>query len=567
MASVNVFVLTSINICVLVDSLVIGRMLGSEAMAAAGFFSPAATAIGIYSMLVMGTQIVCGNLIGAGLKDQVQRLFFSSFLSIAVPYGIGSAVCVIFRDRLAAMLGAQGPIKDMLSAYILGYMPGVPFMALNALLVALISFNNGMRRSYISAGIMVAGNAAGDILFARAGMFGIGLSSTLSSALALIVLIPAYCRRDKLLRFQASPYDPGLVGRAAVCGLPTLMLTGGLVIKNTLMIRTMGSYYGADGVAVVNVLASVCCLIGILAGGCIIAYSTLASLYFGEEDRSSVLSLFRVALFAGECCCLMAVIAVFLNADLLSGLFFPDGGAAALSLSGQMFRLGFFFFPCNMLLNLLLGTRQAQGKMKLINILTAAETSFIGITVFAAVPLWGSNAAWLANLWVDIACIVIVVAASWILAKRIDFLPDTLLQIPDGFGASREEYREYSVGSLSDTVSVSEAVIRFCRAKGITDRLSLFAGLCVEEMTRNIVTYGFAPDSRSYVDVRVAVRNGLVLRIRDNCPEFDPMQRIRQYEPEIPERNIGIRLVSKLADHMEYYNCAGMNTLIIRFDE
>lgn len=58
-----------------VDSVVTGQFLGTEAMAAIGFFGPVATVIGISYVLIIGIQILCGRHIGAGEGAEVVSLF------------------------------------------------------------------------------------------------------------------------------------------------------------------------------------------------------------------------------------------------------------------------------------------------------------------------------------------------------------------------------------------------------------------------------------------------------------------------------------------------------------
>ena len=56
----------------------------------------------------------------------------------------------------------------------------------------------------------------------------------------------------------------------------------------------------------------------------------------------------------------------------------------------------------------------------------------------------------------------------------------------------------------------------------------------------------------------------LTIRIRDNCPEFDPRKRVEVFDPKSPEKNIGIRLTVGLGRQVDYYNNAGINTLLIK---
>ena len=221
MMIVNMFVMMASSLCCFIDNVIVSRLLGTDALAAMGYFSPVATAVGFYNMIVLGVQVLCGNYIGAGKKDQIHSLFISVFFFLGILSAVFAIVCIGFRDSLAALLGAKGAVHGMLSDYILGYMPGVPAQALCAMLMALVAFNNDMRRSYLSAGAMALGNAAGDLLMAGMGTLGIGLATTFSSLLALIILLPGFCKKDKTLHFTRARLEWKPVRQAAARGIPS----------------------------------------------------------------------------------------------------------------------------------------------------------------------------------------------------------------------------------------------------------------------------------------------------------------------------------------------------------
>ncbi len=562
MMIVNMFVMMASCMCSFIDNIVIGRLLGTEALAAVGFFSPLATAVALYNMLVIGVQVLCGNYIGEGKRDQLDSLFVNVFVFLAFTAAGVSVLAIVFREGLATLLGARGFVHTMLCGYIAGYMPGVPAQALSAMLMALVTYNNDIRRSYFSAAVMAAGNAAGDILLAGTGTFGIGLASTISSILSLCILLPGYCRKDKTLHFKRVPPDWKAIGQAARRGIPFLTFTGGLLVKNSLLNYTLSTWEGTAGVAVANVLASCCNIFGIFTGGFGTAYLALSSLYFGEKDRTSFSGLFRIAIRIGETCIIVIVAAAIACAPFLSDLFFP-AGTPEWEMGRQMFKLGFLFFPFNILLIAQMNSLRAQGRMMLVNIMSAAEVSLVGLTIAFTVPLFGSNAAWLANMWVDLLCILVMLGYSWFTLKRVDLNADTIISLPDNFGASPDEFREYSLKTMEDVSPVSESVITFCSERGINKKPAMYAGVCVEEMAKNIFSHGSRPGKNTYVDVRIVVKDDLTIRIRDNCPEFDPRKRLELYQSRSPEQNFGIRLTAKLAHQIDYYNNAGINTLIM----
>ena len=88
----------------------------------------------------------------------------------------------------------------------------------------------------------------------------------------------------------------------------------------------------------------------------------------------------------------------------------------------------------------------------------------------------------------------------------------------------------------------------------------------MEEMAGNVVSHGFTKDDKEHsVDVRVVHKDGdLILRIKDDCVPFDPGERQSIVESDDVLKNIGIRMVFKLAKDIQYQNILGLNVLTIR---
>jgi hypothetical protein len=56
----------------------------------------------------------------------------------------------------------------------------------------------------------------------------------------------------------------------------------------------------------------------------------------------------------------------------------------------------------------------------------------------------------------------------------------------------------------------------------------------------------------------------VILRIKDDCVPFDPGERIRIANSEDPAANIGIKMVFKIAESVQYQNILGMNVVTIK---
>ena len=158
------------------------------------------------------------------------------------------------------------------------------------------------------------------------------------------------------------------------------------MVKNSLINYTLTVYVGYEGVAVANVLGSSCGIVGSFAVGFANAFSSLMSLYFGEEDRESIIDVFHVAIRVGLIFMSLTVLSIAAFSTPLADIFFA-GDIDVWQMGRNMFILGFLFFPINVLINLMLNGYKAQGKMTLCNILSFAEIAMIGVIPF--LQQWG----------------------------------------------------------------------------------------------------------------------------------------------------------------------------------
>ena len=117
----NTLILIATCACGFIDNLFIGQKLGEEALAAVGYFSPVSTAVGFSYILILGTQILTGNLIGSGETKSVNRLFVTGFSVMAAFFAIFSTACIAFAGPVATLLGAKETAYVQLCEYIKCY--------------------------------------------------------------------------------------------------------------------------------------------------------------------------------------------------------------------------------------------------------------------------------------------------------------------------------------------------------------------------------------------------------------------------------------------------------------
>lgn len=160
-------------------------------------------------------------------------------------------------------------------------------------------------------------------------------------------------------------------------------------------------------------------------------------------------------------------------------------------------------------------------------------------------------------------CLVIVLVYSMIVMKRFPRSFTDFIGLEEEFGVPDTDRLDMVAFGIGDVMNLSEKVISFCTRKGLDAKRAYYAGLCLEEMAGNIVLHGFEKDKKKHaVDMRVVFEEDqLVIRLSDNCIPFNPKERAEIFNPEDITKNIGVRMVARIAKSMQYQNMLGLNVL------
>ena len=80
-----------------------------------------------------------------------------------------------------------------------------------------------------------------------------------------------------------------------------------------------------------------------------------------------------------------------------------------------------------------------------------------------------------------------------------------------------------------------------------------------------IVQHGFVPDKHQSMMIRVVISNeDLILCFRDSCKLFDIREKFDSVDQKDMTRNVGIRLVMRMAKDVGYINTLKINTTFIK---
>ena len=153
------------TITMVIDGIIIGQFLGTEAIAAYGLAMPIMLAKNaIFSVLATGEQSICGNCMGRGDMKSANGCFNATLIVVMALGILLTAALAICAEPLAVVLGANGDeLLDGTRMYILGVAVGVPFEAYGHSVSPLMQLDNDRDRVTTTAIVSSATNIIGDL--------------------------------------------------------------------------------------------------------------------------------------------------------------------------------------------------------------------------------------------------------------------------------------------------------------------------------------------------------------------------------------------------------------------
>lgn len=257
------------NVCqqlyVMVDTAVVGKFIGVEALAAVGSTGwPAWLVLSVAQGLTQGFGIMIAQAFGAGDKELMHKSYMNSiYLSIAIT-AVLMVVSQIIIMPMLRLLGTEETILDMCALYIRIYYAGLPLMvAYNLFACVLRALGNSKTPLYamISASFT---NIALDLIFVLIFKWGIGgaafatvIAQGVSAAFCLVHLLKIDILKAEKDEKKA---DLRLSGQLLKLGTPVafqniVICVGGMVVQ-----KIINSY----GLAVIAGFAAMNQLYGLL---------------------------------------------------------------------------------------------------------------------------------------------------------------------------------------------------------------------------------------------------------------------------------------------------------------
>ena len=477
---------------------------------------------------------------------------------------------------VAAMTGAtrafisKDPDLQMLNDYIFGQAIGIPALVLGQQLFSFLSLENQRKLTMVASIACLAVNTLFDHLFIvvfRMGTFGLGLSTSISFLVFLGIQASFYIRGKSEWKLSLRGCRWVDAGKIVTLGYPGALSRFVEMFRCLIVNALVLAYIGSDGMSSFAASNSVLAVIWAVPFGMVAVSRMLFSISIGEEDRRSLVTVFRIVLTRGMALMALIVAALIFLAEPLTQMFYQDPSDPVYRMTVMGFRMLPLCMPLAVI-SLAFACYAQAARKKLMSVVLPVVDGFAGVSLTSLflIPMMKMNGLYLANILNGVICLVVILIFSIAENRRFPRNLDDLMTIPEDFGPTEWDRIDITVREMEDVERVSVRVIDFCRIREIDARRAFFAGLAMEEMAGNVVEHGFTKGRKRphSIDIRVIHRgDDVILRLRDDCVPFDPGKREQLLMPENREHNIGIQLVYRIAKKVTYQNLLGCNVLTV----
>ena len=484
---------------------------------------------------------------------------------------VTSAVCFLFGDLISEIFGASRENPELFTAtkaYLTGLGAGTIPLTLNVILTPVLQINGDRRRvkstMFLIAGVNIIFNSLSIFVF-DLDMLGVGLPPSIAEWCAITVYLLHFRKRNIMCHIRMRGMQLRVIKDVLVIGFPKGTVRVCNTLRPLLINRWIMFLSTSAAMSAVGINNNIRDLFRIPETAIALAIMLIAGTFYGEQDKESLKKVVRISMTYNVLINVVLSVILFVFAPYLVAVYEKTGteayGMAIICLRWSA--MGLIFYAVNeYFMDFMLGT----GRHKYVHVFTLFERFIYAVVCAYALGLiFGIKGVFASFSIAEMCFTVHILVHVWVKNKKCPKELEQFMLLPEDFGPEPDMILDYSVYSIEEVIGISKTVMDFCSKRDIDYRRSYFAALCMEEMASNIVQHGFVPGKQQSLMIRVVVANDdLILRFRDSCRLFNIREKYDSADQKDVTKNIGIRLVMRMAKDVMYINTLNLNATIIK---
>ena len=566
-------------IAIVIDGVIASRFLGVDAYSGISMLGPlSGMVLMLAGFISTGCTVACSQLVGIGEKEHANEAFNLSALLCLVLSALVMIFCVLSPTTILHICGVPLSKYPELNPYMYdflkGYMVGFPVLMLIQVIGPILTMDGGKNIFTVSSIVLCAVDIVCDLLNVfvfHGGTFGMGLASSISYLVQFLIILIHFVMRRSYFHFSLKFLTMKHLKEILKNGSPAFVKKIAKTLRDVLInyINIMVAL-SAVAIAARGIQGDLYELLICIPTGIGRAMMTMAGIYFAAGDLKGLTRLYSYAFRLGFKMTGIASVIVFLIAPLITKIYTNDPEVTELAVFSLRWIAAGLLFDMNV--SLIQYYLQGIGSRKAANSLSIGDRLIIPVLCALILgSLFGSKGI-LASVAVSkMVLLVCIFLADCVRCKGLPKRWMEVMFLPKDFGGAEEDNMYAEVKTMDDVVQESKRTYDFCLGHGVSKRSATLMSLFVEEMAADVILRAAGKKKKKEVriDYRLFVEKDsrkICFSMMDLCEHFDPTTFFTMHQDD-PEKHIGIRLVTKMAKDIRYYNTFNSNNLFISIGE
>lgn len=545
----------SSSMAIIVDGIIVGNLLGANALAAVNVCMPITQLLAALAVLMgIGASTIIS--VSKGKRDNATaNRTFTTMCLMTLTISIVLLVSQLANPSFfCSILTTDEQLYPLAYDYYSIFIMGIPLVIIVSAFGYVLR-SDGMPK-YASV-ILITSNGVNlimDVILIRVfnmGIKGAALATVLGYVLGMVLLCRYLFSKKRTLSFDFTGIGPAIkdiFSSGASPATGAVLTTIKILCINHIVTRIAGS----AGMVSFSVCLSCLAFVSMLISGASQTMMPILSTCYGEKDYSGMNMVIKRA-FTVLSVSTLIIVCVFELIPRAVLALFGVTNPADVNLAVPSLRLFVSSLFGTAMVFLTLYICVAVQKKRMSFIITILE-GFVIIVPCAYIlsNLFGINGVWLSFILAEYGTVAII---YFLIRGKISSIYKT--------GNVNDVILELSINKKNISETVAQAV-SFLKEAGFCSSLSNRVGITIEEMIDNISR--FSKRDSVNMDVLIHTGNdGVIISFCDDGDTFNPLHFSDEEKDEYAFDNISV--IRSLASHIDYQRVIGLNKTIIQIKE
>lgn len=583
----TLLITASINITSVIDSIIIGNLIGPEALAATVLCVPIMTIITCIEMILGFGGSTVATIAKAEHKFlKTKQVFTTSILALLIVGILMAILGTVFLGDISNIL-SQGnqQLFQLVNDYLGFIFLGTPLMLLS---LGFSYFIRAEGKPNLATMVFIVANVVNVIMdvvfikYANMGIMGGSLATLVGYCFGMILVIRYLISKDRITKFTnkignifKTLKSIFVLGLSPASGQIFMFLK--ILIINSLVIITLGS----SGAVAMATCFDILLIVSILVAGVCETFSPIVAVLYAEKDNNAVKFVMKHSFKIAIIISMLITISIIILPNVIVQIY-GITGSENISATIDALRIFSLSFVGVTITFIMLFYNQAIGQNKLSFLISICE----GLLILIPVAYILSNIIGIYGIWIsfsiaEITTILIILVSVKIISSKSKgkYKGFLLLERSDDF-----EIFDLTIKGLNEVMDLSEKIVDFSESKGLSEKTSVYLGMAIEEILVNIINYNNNQDNNQnnlinnrkkannkkkhtfnkkkkldFIDILIKIgKREVILSFKDSGIEYDPTVQ----SDDVQEFD-NITVLKKISDKISYSRILGLNNTII----